>query len=295
MAHIPVLLREVITFLDPKPGEFMIDGTLGGGGYARAILERLAGDGKFLGIDLDSAAVERARAEFGAYREKGIQIFLEAGNYADLPRIVQEKSLPRADGLALDLGFSSDELEASGRGFSFLRDEPLIMTYEPEAKPVRDVIRELGEQELAETIKTFGEERFAARIARAIKERLRRSRIETSRELAEVIRGAVPRSYERGRIHPATRTFQALRIYANRELENLERLLSELPAIMNRGGRVVIVSFHSLEDRIVKQSFQALARSGAASALSKKPVTTEAGEARLNPRSRSAKLRAIAF
>ena len=193
----------------------------------------------------------------------------------------------------LDLGFSSEQLESSGKGFSFMKDEPLIMTYAPDAIPVRELIRRLSESELGEIIREFGEERYAARIANAIKTRDKRARIETTKDMREAIVQAVPGSYERGRIHPATRTFQALRIYANRELENLQKLLDFLPKILKPGGRAVVVSFHSLEDRIVKTKFRAYAAEGKMEILTKKPDTPDAREDDANPRSTSAKLRAV--
>ncbi len=214
-----------------------------------------------------------------------------SGNYADLPRILHEKKLPKADGLVIDLGFSSEQLENSGRGFSFLKDEPLLMTYSDDREPVRDIIRNIHEQELEKIIREFGDERFAKWIAHAIATHEKQRRITTTTELANIIAGAVPKFYERGRIHPATRTFQALRIYANDELENLRRILGVLPEILAPRGRVCIISFHSLEDRIVKNSFKALEQQHILHIITKKPVSASSKEIRQNPRSRSAKLR----
>ncbi|HTY39670.1 MAG TPA: 16S rRNA (cytosine(1402)-N(4))-methyltransferase RsmH [Candidatus Paceibacterota bacterium] len=285
--HIPVLLNDVITYLDPKPGAFIVDGTLDGGGHAEAILERLGPTGKFLGVDLDPEMVERFTEGHGSANVKAVH-----SNYADLPAVLEREHLPLADGLLLDLGFSSEHLEQSGRGFSFLRDEPLRMTYDPQAKSVAELLRRIRQDELARIIREYGGERWADRVAKAIKIRSQRRPITTTGDLRDIVRGALPKYYERGRIDPATRTFQALRIYANDELGNLEKMLSALPGLLAPGGRVVIVSFHSLEDRLVKEAFRTGAQTGWLELLTKKPIEADYGEVRRNPRSRSAKLRA---
>lgn len=296
MPHKPVLLNEVLKYLNPNPGEFFIDGTVGSGGHAIAILEKIMPRGKFLGLDLDSAAIRRTEkriAKISGFQFLiSKQIILLRGNYAEIPKIIKKEKLGKADGFLLDLGFSSEQIESSGRGFSFKRDEPLVMTYDSKTKPVSLILKELKEDELAEVISSFGEERFASRIARAIKRELAKGTIETSGRLAEIIRRAVPKSYERGRIDPATRTFQALRIYANKELENLEKVLRELPDILKKGGRVAIISFHSLEDRLVKENFRRLEKENKIRIITKKPVMASEEEVKINPRSRSAKLRA---
>lgn len=296
MEHVPVLLHEVITFLGPRPGDFIIDGTVDGGGHAREILGRITETGTLLGLDWDEALLAECRARIGGYKNA----ILVHGNYADLPRIMEEHAaeLPatQADGLLVDLGFSSEQLEASGRGFSFgepSKDEPLLMTYDDSRPPVSDIIRSLTEEELANVIYELGGERHSRRIAKAIKERGRRKPIATSGELAETVRSAVPRGYERGRIDAATRTFQALRIYANGELDNLNALLERLTDIVKPGGRAAIITFHSLEDRIVKEKFREMAKRGAAELVIKKPVPASREEIARNPRSRSAKLRVI--
>ncbi|HVN26687.1 MAG TPA: 16S rRNA (cytosine(1402)-N(4))-methyltransferase RsmH [Candidatus Paceibacterota bacterium] len=290
--HEAVLLEEVIEALDPHPGEFVIDGTVDGGGHAAAVLERIMPQGMFLGVDWDETMI-RKRIDNKQYGDRERYV---CGNYADLPAILAQEECPKADGLLLDLGFSSDQLEASGRGFSFSessRDEPLIMTYDPAAKPVAHVIREESESSLADIIYQYGGERRSRAIAKAIKLAGRQTPITTSGQLADVVRNALPRNYERGRIDPATRTFQALRIYANGELANLERILAVARDIMAAGGRIAIITFHSLEDRIVKRAFQRMATAGEASLLAKKPVAASREEVVRNPRSRSAKLRAL--
>ena len=296
MEHVPVLLHEVITFLGPRPGDFIIDGTVDGGGHAREILGRITETGTLLGLDWDEALLAECRMRIGGYKNA----ILVHGNYADLPRIIEDHAMKlpgsKADGLLVDLGFSSEQLEASGRGFSFgesSENEPLLMTYDDSRHPVSAIIRELSEDELANVIYGFGGERHSRRIAKAIKERGRRRPIVTSGELAETVRNAVPHGYERGRIDAATRTFQALRIYANGELENLKMLLERLPDIVKPGGRVAIITFHSLEDRIVKEKFREMAKRGAANVATKKPVPASRMEIMQNPRSRSAKLRAL--
>jgi 16S rRNA (cytosine1402-N4)-methyltransferase len=296
--HKPVLLKEVMQFLDPHPGDFIIDGTVDGGGHAAAIADAIGSTGTLLGLDWDEALLERCKARF-AGREN---IILLHGNYANLPEIISERKFEKADGLLVDLGFSSEQLELSGRGFSFseaARVEPLFMTYDDSRTPVRQILREESEEALANIIYEFGDERMSRRIAKAIKERGRHQPIMTAGELADTVREVltggregVPRGrYEHGRIDPATRTFQALRIYANGELENLKILLSSLGAIIKSGGRVAIITFHSTEDGIVKRAFQSMAKDSTLKIITKKPVEASQEEIKENPRSRSAKIR----
>lgn len=291
--HVPVLLNEVIRLLDPKPGEFIIDGTLGAGGYSEAILERIGPTGKLLGVDWDKNTVAALQEKFLPLLHQGALITLVNDNFANIPEILDSKNLGLADGLVLDLGFSSEQLENSGRGFSFLKDEPLLMTYSDESEPVREILKRLTAGELEEIIKKYSQEKFAKNIATAIKDAMKIKPITTSKELGEIIQRAVPKSYERGRLNPATRTFMALRIYANRELENLEAILRRLPEILKSGGRAAIVSFHSEEDRLVKNYFRDLYKNQKAQILTKKPITAAPEEIQDNPRSRSAKLRVI--
>jgi 16S rRNA (cytosine1402-N4)-methyltransferase len=299
--HKPVLLNEVITFLDPKPGNFIIDGTVDGGGHAAAIAELIGPNGILLGLDWDERLLERTRSRFASQKN----VILVHGNYAELPEILEkipaaENNL--ADGLLIDLGFSSEQLEASGRGFSFgeaYKHEPLLMTYDDSRTPVWQILREESEESLANIIFEFGGERKSRRIAKAIKDNGRRKPIMTAGELADVVREALTGGidgksrgkYEHGRIDPATRTFQAFRIYANGELENLKTLLKNLGATVKSGGRVAIISFHSTEDGIVKRAFQSLAKEGKIEILTKKPVEATREEIKENPRSRSAKIR----
>ncbi|MBI2515200.1 16S rRNA (cytosine(1402)-N(4))-methyltransferase RsmH [Candidatus Wolfebacteria bacterium] len=323
--HQPVLLKETIALLDPKPGEFIIDGTIGSGGHAAKIFEKILPQGKLIGIDLDKDNLKKTESKIlaeiknekdppgsAAVKIKNNLILIQ-GNYADLPEILQSAELRglnadkrgkrKVDGLLLDLGMSSEQIERSGRGFSFLRNEKLDMRYNHEAGSMNheawatagEVINRLSEKELAEIFWKYGEERYSRRIAKGIVESRKRMAIKTTFDLVRIIRKSAPKSYEKGRIHPATRIFQALRIYINDELGNLERLLKNAPNILKSGGRAVIISFHSLEDRLVKNYFREMKKEGKAEILTKKPIMATREEVKLNPRSRSAKLRAIKF
>ena len=286
--HTPVLINETMQALNLKPGNYIIDGTYGGGGHSAALLERIGPTGKLLAIDWNEHAVREC---IERYAHDG-RVICAVGNFAELPEITRLTHYPKAHGLLLDLGLSSDLLEHSGRSFSFQEDEPLIMTYNDAQEPVMALLERLREDELADIIKTCGEEPEAKRIAKAIKERARKKPIETTGDLIDVIMRAVPK---RGRLHPATKTFMALRIYANTELDNVRAALMNIETLVAPGGRVAIISFHSLEDRIVKQQFRALEKKGRAALITKKPITATTEEKRANPRSRSAKLRAIIY
>lgn len=299
--HIPVLFDEVLHYLDPHPGDFIIDGTAGGGGHAQEIIKRISPGGIFLGVDLDKTMVMKTEKRLMT-NDKQLTTRFRHGNYADLPRILEREGLGLADGLLLDLGFSTEQLE--GRGFSFRRDEILDMRYDfsndarmksNESQMAAEIVNSLTKNELADIFETCGEERYSRRIAGEIVVTRKRKRITRTVELAEVVRRAVPARYEGGRIHPATRVFQALRIYVNRELLNLDAVLKELPNVVLPQGRVVIISFHSLEDRRVKRTFREMGKQGNARILTKKPVRAGKEEVSENPSSRSAKLRAIQF
>jgi len=290
MSHIPVLLEEVIRVMEPKPGDLIIDSTLGGGGHASELAKRVGLSGTLLGIDWDADAVERAEKTLRSLALGHLAIV--QGNYAELSAVLAKEKLPKADGLLLDLGLSSDQLADSGRGFSFEGDEPLDMRYDPKSgnPSAAEVVNGTREEELADIIFRYGEERNARRIAKAIVEARRKKKILRTSDLVAVIAGVIPKH---GKVHPATKTFMALRIFVNRELENLETILEKLPAVVRRGGKVAIITFHSLEDRIVKKRFQELVKSGRATLLNKKPIIPTREEIFKNPRSRSAKLRAI--
>jgi 16S rRNA (cytosine1402-N4)-methyltransferase len=281
--HVPVLAQEVIEWLSPAPGRVIVDGTLGGGGHTRLIAERVAPGGSVIALDRDAAAVERATSELAGLGVRAIQ-----GNYSDIPEILAALGIARADGILLDLGLSSDQLADTKRGFSFQSDGPLDLRFDTtRGEPASRLIERLSAEHLADLIYQYGEERFSRRIARRIVERRREERIETAAELARVVRSAVPRSRDE-RIDPATRTFQALRIAVNEELKWLEVALRRLPECLSPGGRLAIISFHSLEDRLVKEAFRDDPR---LNVLTRRPVRASEQEVANNPRSRSAKLR----
>jgi len=284
--HVPVMMDEILAALDPKPGNFMIDGTLGGGGPASELAKRISPGGTLLGVDRDPAVMKRV--EINA---PDIKVVLVSANYANLEEVLEDKRLPKADGILLDLGFSSNQL-GDGRGFSFMKDEPLLMTYSDDDEPLYRALRRLSKDDLKEIISVSGE-RYARVIAEAIWKAERRNPIGTTGELVEVIKSVLPPNYERGRIHPATRTFLSLRIYVNKEFESLEKVLDSLPKILKAGGRAAIITFQSLEDRIVKNKFRDMAKEGKISLLTKKPVSPQYSEIKMNPRARSAKLRAM--
>ena len=290
--HIPVLLQEVLEIINPEPGQCIIDGTVGGGGHAEAIIEKLSPGGIFFGLDWDDRLIKKLRQNRKLETDE-VSVILENGNYADVCRIMKKNNIHRADALLVDLGFSSDQLNESGRGFSFERDEPLLMTYSDTEKPVREILRNMNEKELEIIIRKLSGERYARNISKNIKEYSDRNCLRTSGQLSAAVKEAVPKFYERGRINPATRTFQALRIFANRELENLEKLLKSLINILNPGGKAAIISFHSLEDRLVKIYFKDLIVNKKARAITKKPIIPNESEIIRNPRCRSAKLRAV--
>ena len=285
--HVPVMLAEILHWLDPQPGQIIVDGTLGGGGHTRALAERVGPDGFVLSLDRDPAAIAAAEIQLS-----GLSVKLAESNYRDLPDVLREIDVPAVDGVVLDLGLSSDQLADAGRGFSFDADGPLDLRFNPAlGRPASQLVNRLPAEELANLIYEFGEERFSRRIARSIVERRKDHPIESARELAELVRKCVPRPKQGERIDQATRTFQALRIAVNEELKSLEMVLRVLPDCLKPGGRVAVISFHSLEDRRVKEAFRDDPRF---EVLTKKPLRPTPAELIRNPRSRSAKLRVAA-
>ncbi len=292
--HVPVLLQPAIEFLAVRRGGTYIDATLGLGGHSWEIAKRLGAQGRLIGFDKDPAALERARERLMAppteWELGWPSIELVHASFAEVAEHVAAGS---ADGLLADLGVSSMQLGDAGRGFSFQAEGPLDMRMNPQAGlTAEQVVNRFDERELADAIYEFGEERRSRRIARAI---VRARPVTTTAQLAQVISAAArPMNQAERRIHPATRTFQALRILVNRELEDLEALLGAeaAPRVLRTGGRLVVISFHSLEDRIVKDGLRDGAREGIYRLLTKKPVTADEAEIDRNPRSRSAKLRA---
>jgi 16S rRNA (cytosine1402-N4)-methyltransferase len=279
-----VLLDEVLAALEPRSGQTFVDGTLGGGGYTRRLAEAVGPAGLVLALDRDPAALAAAERNLA-----GLPIKLVHANYCELNEVLEQEHMTTVDGIVLDLGLSSDQLADPARGFSFDAPGELDLRFDPTTgEPAWRLIETTGEEKLADLIYRFGEERYSRRIARALVERRRAAPVRTAAELAEVVRRAVPRSRDAARIDPATRTFQALRIAVNDELGSLERALQSFPGCLAAGGRVAVVSFHSLEDRIVKEAFRDRSRY---ENLTKKPLRPSAAEVARNPRSRSAKLR----
>lgn len=285
--HIPVLLEETIEALDVQPGGRYIDGTIGPGGHAAAILEHSSPGGQLLGIDADPRAIKMARSRLEAY---GDSVLLVNQNFANLKSICTKHGFFPVHGILFDLGLSSVQLEKNNRGFSFRHDTLLDMRLNPRQEITADVIvNSSPENQLAKMIKAYGEERHSQQIARHI---VRQRPITTSLQLAQTIEQAV--GGRRGRIHPATRTFQALRIAVNQELEHLKSALEQAVDLLGFGGRLVVISYHSLEDRIAKQFMhqQASGEEACLRLINKKVITPSLAEVQYNPRSRSAKLRA---
>jgi 16S rRNA (cytosine1402-N4)-methyltransferase len=286
--HVPVLLKEAIDFLAIKPDGSYIDATVGLGGHSCEIARRLRAPGRLIGFDKDTHALEHARQRLAPVlqREDAPEVTLLHSSFAEVGERAEQGG---ADGLLADLGLSSLQLSQAQRGFSFQSEGPLDMRMDPEGELTADqVVNRLDERTLADVIYEFGEERRSRRIARAI---VRARPIRTTAHLAQVI-SAAARSMKHERIHPATRTFQGIRIFVNRELDDLRALLSSAPGVLKQSGRLVMISFHSLEDRIVKDAMREGAQKGIYALLTKKPVTASEVEIDKNPRSRSAKLRA---
>ncbi len=289
--HLPVLLHEVISGLAIQPNDVVVDATLGGAGHAQLIAESLSEKGVLFGIDADHDAVERGRIALANVAPKVIVV---EGNFRDLDTHLRSHGTERIDKALFDLGWSSYQLEAS-RGFSFQKEGPLTMTYAKNgsqtAVSAGVIVNEWAEESIADIIFGWGEERYSRRIAKAIVEERARKSFTTTKELADVIYSAVPSVYRHGRIHPATRTFQALRIAVNDELGALTQGLNAAWDILASGGRIAVISFHSIEDRIVKRIFKDWEDAGEGIRITRKPQTASLDEIARNPRARSAKLR----
>jgi 16S rRNA (cytosine1402-N4)-methyltransferase len=277
------LAEEVVELLAPKPGQFFVDGTLGAGGHTRLLAKRIGDDGLVLALDRDPAAIDAAERNLA-----GLPVKVSLSSFCDLPEVLAGLGMEAVDGVLLDLGLSSDQLADDGRGFSFDSDGPLDLRFNPlEGEPAWRLLERLSSDSLADLIYEYGEERYSRRIARRIVEMRRKDPIRISAQLAQIVRSCVPRS--RGhRIDPATRTFQALRIAVNEELKSLEVALNRIPGCLRPGGRLAVISFHSLEDRRVKDAFRDDPR---IQNLTKKPIRPRESEVARNPRSRSARLR----
>ncbi len=290
--HDSVLLHEAITELNVQPGDIAVDATLGGGGHFRELAIALGSTGTLVGIDADNASIERAQAVVAELGDGGPTTHLVNDNFRNLGSILDTLGLSCIDRALFDLGWNSFQL-TQGRGFSFRTDEPLLMTYgEPEeGKTAADLVNQATEEELADIIYTYGEERFSRGIARSIVETRKHSRILTTLALAEAVERGTPSWYQNRRLHPATKTFQALRIATNDELGALREGLSAALERLTLGGRIAVITFHSIEDRIVKGVMKDAAYAGQGSVITRKPMVPSAEELIVNPRARSAKLR----
>jgi 16S rRNA (cytosine1402-N4)-methyltransferase len=293
-AHRPVLLAEVLEYLNCRPGRIYVDGTVGSGGHARAILEKSSPTGRLIGLDWDEQAIGRARKNLAVFEQRAE---LHRRGFQDLKAVLEGLSLVGVDGILVDLGVSTEQLEDRDRGLSFRWEAPLDMRMSQDTEiTAGDLLARLSAQEMADTFRQYGEERWANRIARAIVRRRQSKPLRTTRDLVGVIEESVPG--RRGRIHPATRVFQALRIAVNDELNHLKIFLRDAAGLLLPGGRLCIISFHSLEDRIVKEHFRQWAKAGEGESprfriLTRKPVVPSHEEVIRNPKARSAKMRAI--
>ncbi len=288
--HHAVLVEESMLILDVKPGGKYLDGTLGGATHSEELLKRSAPDGQVISLDVDPKALDRANARLDAYQNRWVGI---ESNFRSLAEVARAADAVPLDGILLDLGLSSDELADRSKGLSFQEDGPLDMRLGPKANEdgltAADIVNSWSEPDLAKMIHEFGEEKFSRHIAAAIVKARKASRIVGVLDLVAVIKLAVPKTYEHGRIHPATRTFQALRIAVNDELEALKAAIAGANEVLKPGGKIAVISFHSLEDRIVKLAFKDTSRW---KNLTKKPIVASDAETQINPRARSAKLRA---
>jgi 16S rRNA (cytosine1402-N4)-methyltransferase len=305
-SHLSVLPDEVLALLDPAPGGIYLDGTLGGGGHARLILEASAPDGRLIGLDRDPSALRKAAEVLAPF---GDRVVLRHRNFSEAAGVLAELGIKGLDGMLLDLGVSSHQLDEASRGFSFRGEAPLDMRMDPTSGPTAaDLVNTAAAEELARIFREYGEERWAGRIARRIVQVRQQHPLTTTRQLAELVRDAVPGGKAPARIHPATRVFQALRIQVNQELEHVSRGIAEAVDLLNPGGRLVVISFHSLEDRIVKRFFQEEAKGCICpprlptcvcnhrprlEVLTRKGVRASDAEVEANPRARSAVLRAV--
>ena len=292
--HIPVLLKESTELLNPKIGDIILDASINGGGHSEEILKAIGEKGVLIGIDQDGEVLNKLKEKWKDRKN----ILLARDNFRNLDKVLASLKIEKINGAIFDIGVSSSQVDESGRGFSFQKDEPLLMNMKSETEPneltAKEIVNDWNEKDLADTIWKYGEERFSRRIAKNIARRRDVKAIETTLELVDAIRESVPPFYRNSRgINCATRTFQALRITVNDELGALEEGLRKAWSFLDKGGRLAVISFHSLEDRIVKKYFKELVAKGEGKIMTKKPLTTAEEEKKSNPRSRSAKLRAI--
>lgn len=290
MKHVPVLLHEVLENLHLKDGDIFVDGTLGSAGHSAAVAEAFGEGVEIIGIDRDAEALKRSEERLLPLTSN---FFLRQTSFRHLNEALEGLGIGEVNAILLDLGISSDQLDDSGRGFSFQRNEPLDMRMSSDGISAAEVLNNWSEETLEMVLRGFGEERYAKRIANEIATRRLGKPFETTDELVEAVRAATPASYQYGRIHPATRTFQAIRIAVNEELNALEEGLAKAFSALAPGGRLAVISFHSLEDRIVKNFFRNKVKEEGAKLITKKPLVASEGEIEANPRSRSAKLRVL--
>jgi len=288
--HQPAMVKEVLHYLTPQPGGFYVDCTIGAGNHSRAVLEKVGGKVKILGIDRDGEALKIAKEQLREYEK---QVVLIKGNFKDLPQILRDEKIEKVSGILYDLGVSSMQMDSRDRGFSFRWNSPLDMRMDRKQKlTAAHLINELSERELEDIFFKLGEERWARRVAKFIAQERRRHPLRTTEDLVEAVRKAIPaRVRQKRKIHFATRIFQALRIKVNEELENLKISLDTCFDLLQTGGRVCVISYHSLEDRIVKNEFRT--RKEELKVLTKKVIKPSPEETKINPRVRSAKLRAV--
>jgi 16S rRNA (cytosine1402-N4)-methyltransferase len=292
--HIPVLMNEVIEGLNIQPNDIIIDGTINGGGHAHAISQLLSKEGTLIGIDQDNNGLKVSKERLARVNPK---IHLVHNNTSKIDTILNDLGIEQYDKLLLDLGWSSNQFENPERGFSFMHDGPLLMTLSNDPTTAMftayDIVNTWNEESLVDILKGYGEERFSGRIARAIVEARSEKLIERTLQLAEIIKSAVPAKFKNGPLHPATQSFQAIRIAVNDEMQVLKKILEKGFNRLRPGGRMVVISFHSVEDRIVKHYFRQKKDEGIGEVLTKKPITATQEELLKNKRSRSAKLRII--
>jgi len=291
--HIPVLVEEVMSLLQCGPQKTYVDATLGGGGHALEILKRTEPDGILIGIDWDEDAIAEATKALMPF---GARAKITRENFVHLPELLKSEKIEEVDGILLDLGLSSLQIEDTERGFSLKGEGPLDMRMDQRLeRRAADLVNCLSLQELQETLWEYGEERWAKGIAKAMVEERARTPIETTQALRRIVHRAIPRRFHSRKIDPATKTFQAFRIRVNEELENLKEILETGWRLLRKGGRMCVISFHSLEDRMVKETFRRLEREGEDGSvlrvITKKPIRPSEEERRRNPRSRSARLR----
>lgn len=288
--HRPVMCKEVIDGLNLRPGLTIVDATVGTGAHAEAILERISPDGRLIGIDRDTDSLEVARNRLRPYEDR---VTLVHADFRAIDKVLSELHITKIDGILFDLGISSYQLDSEERGFSFRYDAPLDMRMDKTSYILAyDLVNNLTEKEISDILRTFGEERWHNRIARYLVQKRALGPVTTTGQLKEAVLKAIPHGMSHSaRIHPATRTFQAFRIAVNRELEALDEALGKAPEFLRKGGRICVISFHSLEDRIVKHNFKDNAAGGAYHIITKKPIEPTGKEVMDNPRARSAKLR----